>query len=147
MEIIIEQLARECHWPVTCPAQPQEQADEDEETVEEDDGGSKETYNTSCFRNFSRKQRNKISRCEETASGLNPDGVTTVRIYLKSQENSQKRANTDTRIRRVQKEAKESKPKPEISSLSQKQSKHGQQKSTRPTIFHFNPQSFTKIQK
>ncbi|GKA65560.1 hypothetical protein Tco_0765267 [Tanacetum coccineum] len=45
-----------------------------------------------------------------------------VRIYLKSQENSQKRANTDTRIRRVQKEAKESKPKPEKSSLSQIQS-------------------------
>ncbi|GKF11622.1 hypothetical protein Tco_0049548, partial [Tanacetum coccineum] len=46
-----------------------------------------------------------------------------VRIYLKSQENSQKRANTDTRIRRVQKEAKESKPKPEKSSLSQIQVK------------------------
>ncbi|GJS05223.1 reverse transcriptase domain-containing protein [Tanacetum coccineum] len=41
-----------------------------------------------------------------------------VRIYQKSQENSQKRANTDTRIRRVQKEAKESKPKPEKSSLN-----------------------------
>ncbi|GJV39479.1 reverse transcriptase domain-containing protein [Tanacetum coccineum] len=40
-----------------------------------------------------------------------------VRIYQKSQENSQKRASTDTRIRRVQKEAKESKPKPEKSSL------------------------------
>ncbi|GJW63384.1 hypothetical protein Tco_0115268 [Tanacetum coccineum] len=48
--------------------------------------------------------------------------VPKVRIYLKSQENSQKRANTDTRIRRVQKEAKESKPKPEKSSLSQIQS-------------------------
>ncbi|GJV28142.1 hypothetical protein Tco_1384590 [Tanacetum coccineum] len=36
-----------------------------------------------------------------------------VRISQKSQENSQKRASTDTRIRRVQKEAKESKPKPE----------------------------------
>ncbi|GJU46165.1 putative ribonuclease H-like domain-containing protein [Tanacetum coccineum] len=36
-----------------------------------------------------------------------------VRIYQKSQENSQKRASTDTRIRRVQKEAKDSKPKPE----------------------------------
>ncbi|GKE45681.1 hypothetical protein Tco_1472965 [Tanacetum coccineum] len=36
-------------------------------------------------------------------------------IYRKSQENSQKRASTDTRIRRVQKEAKESKPKPEKS--------------------------------
>ncbi|GJV07828.1 hypothetical protein Tco_1345484 [Tanacetum coccineum] len=36
-----------------------------------------------------------------------------VRIYQKSQENSQKRASTDTRIRREQKEAKESKPKPE----------------------------------
>ncbi|GJZ26035.1 hypothetical protein Tco_0570288, partial [Tanacetum coccineum] len=35
-----------------------------------------------------------------------------VRIYQKSQENSQKRASTDTRIRRVQKEAKDQKPKP-----------------------------------
>ncbi|GJT29097.1 hypothetical protein Tco_0909372 [Tanacetum coccineum] len=44
-----------------------------------------------------------------------------VRINQKSQESSQKRASTDTRIRRVQKEAKESKPKPEKSSLSQNQ--------------------------
>ncbi|GJV98546.1 hypothetical protein Tco_1553798 [Tanacetum coccineum] len=35
-----------------------------------------------------------------------------VRIHQKSQENSQKRASTGTRIRREQKEAKESKPKP-----------------------------------
>ncbi|GJT97999.1 putative ribonuclease H-like domain-containing protein [Tanacetum coccineum] len=33
-------------------------------------------------------------------------------ISQKSQENSQKQANTDTRIRRVQKEAKDTKPKP-----------------------------------
>ncbi|GJU59428.1 hypothetical protein Tco_1237194 [Tanacetum coccineum] len=46
-----------------------------------------------------------------------------VRIYQKSQENRQKRASTDTRIRRVQKEAKDSKPKPEKSSLSQNQSR------------------------
>ncbi|GJY19043.1 retrovirus-related pol polyprotein from transposon TNT 1-94 [Tanacetum coccineum] len=45
-----------------------------------------------------------------------------VRIHQKSQENSQKRASTDMRIKRVQKEAKESKPKPEMSSLSQKHS-------------------------
>ncbi|GJW86345.1 hypothetical protein Tco_0161685 [Tanacetum coccineum] len=44
---------------------------------------------------------------------------TEVRIYLKSQESSKKRANKDTGIRRVQKEAKESKPKPEISSLTE----------------------------
>ncbi|GJZ61458.1 VAN3-binding protein-like protein [Tanacetum coccineum] len=43
------------------------------------------------------------------------DVIFRVRIYQKSQENSQKRATTDTRIRRVQKEAKESKPKPEKS--------------------------------
>ncbi|GKA77774.1 zinc finger, CCHC-type containing protein, partial [Tanacetum coccineum] len=49
-----------------------------------------------------------------------------VRISQKSQENSKKRASTDTRIRRVQKEAKESKPKPEKSSLSQIQSKKSQ---------------------
>ncbi|GKC97296.1 hypothetical protein Tco_1167571 [Tanacetum coccineum] len=60
------------------------------------------------------------------AQRLNLFILENVRIYLKSQENSKKRVNTDTRIRRVQKEAKESKPKPEISSLSQKQSKHGQ---------------------
>ncbi|GKA32229.1 hypothetical protein Tco_0718596 [Tanacetum coccineum] len=47
-----------------------------------------------------------------------------VRIYQKSQENSQKRASTDTRIRRVQKEAKDSKPKPEKSNPV----KNGQQK-------------------
>ncbi|GJW41139.1 hypothetical protein Tco_0066984 [Tanacetum coccineum] len=35
----------------------------------------------------------------------------------KIQENSQNRANTDTRIRRIQKEAKDTKPKPEKSSL------------------------------
>ncbi|GKA48751.1 hypothetical protein Tco_0741709 [Tanacetum coccineum] len=40
-----------------------------------------------------------------------------VRIYQKSHGNNQKRASTDTRLRRVQKEAKESKPKPEKSSL------------------------------
>ncbi|GKB64274.1 hypothetical protein Tco_0920460 [Tanacetum coccineum] len=43
-----------------------------------------------------------------------------VRISKKSQENSQKQASTDTGIRRVQKEAKDSKPKPEKSSLSQR---------------------------
>ncbi|GKA07904.1 reverse transcriptase domain-containing protein [Tanacetum coccineum] len=50
---------------------------------------------------------------------FDPDIVTfhkpVVRIYQKSQENSQKRASTGTRIRRVQKEAKDSKPKPEKS--------------------------------
>ncbi|GKA84791.1 RNA-directed DNA polymerase, eukaryota, reverse transcriptase zinc-binding domain protein, partial [Tanacetum coccineum] len=46
-------------------------------------------------------------------SCLLPRGLFEVQIYQKSQENSQKRASTDTRIRGVQKEAKESKPKPE----------------------------------
>ncbi|GJZ11507.1 hypothetical protein Tco_0546266 [Tanacetum coccineum] len=58
------------------------------------------------------------------------DIETKVRIYQKSHENNQKRASTDTGIRRVQKEAKESKPKPKNLSLSQKQSKDGQTKST-----------------
>ncbi|GJW46615.1 hypothetical protein Tco_0078261 [Tanacetum coccineum] len=49
-----------------------------------------------------------------------------VRIYQKSQENSQKRASTDTRIRRVQKEAKESKPKPEKSSPQSNPVNNGQ---------------------
>ncbi|GJS64062.1 hypothetical protein Tco_0678626 [Tanacetum coccineum] len=40
-----------------------------------------------------------------------------VRIYQKSQENNQNWASSDTRIRRVQKEAKESKPKPGKPSL------------------------------
>ncbi|GJT61017.1 hypothetical protein Tco_1004550 [Tanacetum coccineum] len=57
-------------------------------------------------------------------------------------------ASTDTRIRRVQKEAKEQKPeaKPQSNPVKEK-SIIGQQKSTRPIIFHFNPQSFTKVQK
>ncbi|GKB46878.1 hypothetical protein Tco_0897631 [Tanacetum coccineum] len=38
------------------------------------------------------------------------DFIKLVRINQKSQENSQKQAITDTRIRRVQKEAKEQKP-------------------------------------
>ncbi|GJY60487.1 hypothetical protein Tco_0461144, partial [Tanacetum coccineum] len=42
-----------------------------------------------------------------------------VRIFQKSLENSQKWASTDTRIRIGQKEAKDSKPKPEMSSLNQ----------------------------
>ncbi|GKD42272.1 hypothetical protein Tco_1266917 [Tanacetum coccineum] len=54
-----------------------------------------------------------------------------VRISQKSQENSQKQASTDTRIRRVQKEAKKLKPKPEKSSLQSTPVSHGQQKSTR----------------
>ncbi|GJR50258.1 putative nucleotidyltransferase, ribonuclease H [Tanacetum coccineum] len=44
---------------------------------------------------------------------------------------------------------KSTKPKPEKPSLSQNQPKSvkdGQQKSTRPTIFHFNSLSFTKVQ-
>ncbi|GKB60874.1 hypothetical protein Tco_0917060 [Tanacetum coccineum] len=41
-------------------------------------------------------------------------------ISQKSQENCQKWASTDTRIRRVQKEAKGSKLKPKMSSLSQR---------------------------
>ncbi|GJZ20399.1 ribonuclease H-like domain, reverse transcriptase, RNA-dependent DNA polymerase [Tanacetum coccineum] len=49
-----------------------------------------------------------------------------VRIYQKSQENSQKRASTDTRIRKVQKEAKDSKPKPEMSNPQSTLVNHGQ---------------------
>ncbi|GKE50048.1 hypothetical protein Tco_1481306 [Tanacetum coccineum] len=52
----------------------------------------------------------------DTGKALDSD---LVRINQKSQENNQKQASTDTRIRRVQKEAKDSKPKPEKSSLSQ----------------------------
>ncbi|GKD26353.1 hypothetical protein Tco_1232567 [Tanacetum coccineum] len=60
------------------------------------------------------------------------EGSTTtegVRKYQKSHENNQKRASTDTRIRRVQKEAKESKPKPESQASvksSQRKVNHGQ---------------------
>ncbi|GJW30261.1 hypothetical protein Tco_0047136 [Tanacetum coccineum] len=42
-----------------------------------------------------------------------PVFIVSVRISQKSQEFSQNRASMDTRIRRVQKEAKGSKPKPE----------------------------------
>ncbi|GJW57727.1 reverse transcriptase domain-containing protein [Tanacetum coccineum] len=54
-------------------------------------------------------------RLKHYYGGDTPPLVIPVRIYQKSQENSQKQASTDTRIRRVQKEAKESKPKPEKS--------------------------------
>ncbi|GKF73336.1 hypothetical protein Tco_0219668, partial [Tanacetum coccineum] len=54
-----------------------------------------------------------------------------VRIYQKSQENSQKRASSDTRIRRVQKEAKDSKPKPEKSNPQSTPVNLGQQKTTK----------------
>ncbi|GJU04487.1 hypothetical protein Tco_1120917, partial [Tanacetum coccineum] len=57
------------------------------------------------------------------------DDPLVVRINQKSQENSQKRASTDTRIRRVQKEAKEQKPeaKPQSNPVKEK-SIIGQQK-------------------
>ncbi|GJW03402.1 hypothetical protein Tco_1562258 [Tanacetum coccineum] len=70
-----------------------------------------------------------------------------VRINQKSQENSQKRASTDTRIRRVQKEAKESKPKPEKSSLSQIQSNKVNTKGQILKMFHLGPSTFTKVHK
>ncbi|GKE46718.1 hypothetical protein Tco_1477976 [Tanacetum coccineum] len=53
-----------------------------------------------------------------------------VRIYQKSQENRQKRASADTRIRRVQKEAKESKPKPEKSNPRSNPMKRSVQRSS-----------------
>ncbi|GKB91023.1 reverse transcriptase domain-containing protein [Tanacetum coccineum] len=61
-----------------------------------------------------------LKACHEGPTGaiIVPISLISVRIYQKSQENSQKRASTGTRIRRVQKEDKESKPKPEKSSLS-----------------------------
>ncbi|GKC23571.1 hypothetical protein Tco_1025721 [Tanacetum coccineum] len=49
-----------------------------------------------------------------------------VRIYQKSHETRQKRESTDTRIRRVQKEAKESNPKPEKSNPQSTLVNHGQ---------------------
>ncbi|GKB47868.1 hypothetical protein Tco_0898621 [Tanacetum coccineum] len=64
----------------------------------------------------------------ENKSSLGSRLIVTGEVWIsqKSQENSKKQASTDTRIRRVQKEAKESKPKPEKSSLSQTQSNIGQ---------------------
>ncbi|GJW47636.1 hypothetical protein Tco_0079282 [Tanacetum coccineum] len=47
---------------------------------------------------------------KSTSGGAQFLGEKLVWISQKSQENSQKRANTDTRIRRVQKEAKDPKP-------------------------------------
>ncbi|GKF43436.1 hypothetical protein Tco_0129988 [Tanacetum coccineum] len=60
---------------------------------------------------------------KEQREGKAPMVEEDVWISQKSQENNQKLASTDSRIRRVQKEAKDSKPKPEKSSLSQIQSK------------------------
>ncbi|GJY24021.1 reverse transcriptase domain-containing protein [Tanacetum coccineum] len=70
------------------------------------------------------------------AGGLSSGWNFHVRIYQKSHENSQKQASTDTRIRRVQKEAKESKPKPEKSSLSQIQLELPQELSRVHHTFH-----------
>ncbi|GKB04707.1 hypothetical protein Tco_0832902, partial [Tanacetum coccineum] len=53
-----------------------------------------------------------------------------VRIYQKSQENSQKRASTDTRIRRVQKSDQKPEAKPEKLSPQSNPVNNGQQKST-----------------
>ncbi|GKB96343.1 hypothetical protein Tco_0982480 [Tanacetum coccineum] len=58
-----------------------------------------------------------------------------VRIYQKSQENNQKRASSDTRIRRVQKEAKDSKLKPEKSNPQSTPVNLGQQKTTKFTTW------------
>ncbi|GJY27612.1 hypothetical protein Tco_0403379 [Tanacetum coccineum] len=75
-----------------------------------------------------------------------------VRIYLKSHENNQKRASTDTGIRRVQK-AKESKPeaKPEKSSPQLNPVNNGQQKSTTTrqnlTTIQFQSLKFINVQK
>ncbi|GJX50621.1 hypothetical protein Tco_0277466, partial [Tanacetum coccineum] len=62
---------------------------------------------------------NKLHSGPKRISELHPAymAIVPVRIYQKSHENNQKRASTDTGLRRVQKEAKESKPKPEKSSL------------------------------
>ncbi|GJV68462.1 DNA-directed DNA polymerase [Tanacetum coccineum] len=66
-----------------------------------------------------------------------------IRNHKKTIKNEQARTQESEEYK---KKPKDQKPKPEMSSLSQRQSNNGQQKSTRPGIFHFNPLSFTKVQ-
>ncbi|GKA26952.1 retrovirus-related pol polyprotein from transposon TNT 1-94 [Tanacetum coccineum] len=62
-----------------------------------------------------RRQMNKDSHVKNNvlANSKKPTKKVAVRIYQKSQENDQNRANTDTRNERAQKKPKDSKPKPE----------------------------------
>ncbi|GJV90423.1 hypothetical protein Tco_1538236 [Tanacetum coccineum] len=57
-----------------------------------------------------------------------------VRIYQKSQENSQKRASTDTRIRRVQKSDQKPEAKPEKSNPQSNPVNNGQQKEAQVSL-------------
>ncbi|GJQ99920.1 hypothetical protein Tco_0522905 [Tanacetum coccineum] len=73
-----------------------------------------------------------LSNIEKEVKPYHPQtsGSEVVRIYQKSQENSQKRASTDTRIRRVQKSDQKPEAKPEKSSPQSNPVNNGQQKST-----------------
>ncbi|GJQ91359.1 hypothetical protein Tco_0002498 [Tanacetum coccineum] len=55
-----------------------------------------------------------------------------------------KQARTRDRKEKLQEKPEQSQEK---QTLQSKWSNHGQQKSTKPTIFHFHPPSFTKVQK
>ncbi|GJT22115.1 hypothetical protein Tco_0892052 [Tanacetum coccineum] len=83
----------------------EEEKIDDEETMddEEDDEVTKELY-----KDVNVNLGNEDTEMTDADQGGSEKQ--NVRISQKSQENSQKRANTDTRIRRVQKEAKDPKP-------------------------------------
>ncbi|GJW03954.1 hypothetical protein Tco_1562810 [Tanacetum coccineum] len=69
-------------------------------------------------------------------------------VYLGTDKSKMTRKQSKT-SKHGHENQKSTKPKPEKPSLSQNQPKSvkdGQQKSTSPTIFHFNPLSFTKVQ-
>ncbi|GJS91138.1 ribonuclease H-like domain-containing protein [Tanacetum coccineum] len=93
--------------------------DEDQEQIDHDDLEEMDLKWQVAMLSMRVKQFYKKTRRKLIFNGKEPVGFdkTKVRISKKSQENSQNQASTDTRIRRVQKEAKDPKPKPEKSSL------------------------------
>ncbi|GKE03768.1 hypothetical protein Tco_1395786 [Tanacetum coccineum] len=62
-------------------------------------------------------RKNKLKAKSTLMLAIPDEHLISVRIYQKSQDNSQKRASTDTKIRRVQKSDQKPKSKPEKSSL------------------------------
>ncbi|GJW22343.1 hypothetical protein Tco_0032965 [Tanacetum coccineum] len=67
--------------------------------------------------------------------------------YIKNHKKTVKNEQARTREPEEYKaEARKAKPQSKSAKKKSKSVKDGQQKSTRPTIFHFNPLSFTKVQ-
>ncbi|GJV89571.1 hypothetical protein Tco_1533509 [Tanacetum coccineum] len=94
-------------------------------------------------------QGNTNSRPPMVANQIRPPGFPPIqnnqnRFNQNQGNNFNQNRGTDTRIRRVQKEAKDSKPKPEKSNPVKHWSTNKRQN---PKTFHFHPSSFTKVQK